>query len=138
MKNIIKNILLILIFCLATGSVCLAESFDVNLGQDYLMTTEKTIQTTKVDNPDILTLSPFFTIFNEKNVLLLHPQKIGKTNITIFVDSKSVTFEAIVKQQGAASNFHSGDFDVILLDEPPLLQKIKFDVPPVMIEKEDL
>lgn len=116
----IKKIVLTILLCFGACACFAAEDFQVQLGQDYLIETDKNVSYSLVADPSILTLSPFFTIFNEKNVLLLHPQKVGKTNFTVFLDGPDLTFNVVVKSTPV--NFKTiskSDYEIMLLDAPP-------------------
>jgi len=135
-KTVIKNIFLICVLVLSTN-ICLAdENIEIQLGNDYLITTEESIKSNFVANPDIITLNPFFTIFNEKNVLLLHPQKIGKSTFSIFLKNSDVVFNVVVKPAKTkpdTKSIYLDDFEIIPLDAPPNLQKL--NAPPPLIKK---
>lgn len=144
MNSLIRNIFLIsLIFLsiiLSSANFCLAnEDLEVKLGNDYLIATDKTIKTTIVTDEKIITLEPFFTIFNEKNVILLHPQKVGKTTFTIFLDTSDVTFNITVRPSTSTLNtrtIHKNIFEIMLLDSPPDLEgEPDLDAPPQEIKE---
>lgn len=137
MKSLKKILLTLIIFLSAT--CCFgAEVLTVNLGQDYLITTEQKVDVFEVSNPEILSLSPFFTIFNEKNVLLLHPIKLGKTKFSIVLDTGSTTFEinVVPKSDKTPTHLKLGAFDVMLLDSPPVLEEFEIDIPPQSKEEQ--
>jgi len=122
------KLILILAIILSAASCIASETVNLNFGSDYLVTTEKTINTSNVNNHEILTLSPFFTIFNEKNVFLLHPLKVGKTNITFFIGNTAVSFDIVIKQKGlnkSADNIKKGNFEFLLLDSPPVIDDVE-------------
>lgn len=126
MKSVFKKILLILMFFLSTNLCIAAEEIQIELGNDYLITSDKNVKTTLIANPKIITLSPFFTIFNEKNVLLLHPERVGKTSFTIFLDKSKVIFNLTVKPKSQKPNSNTitkGCFEIMLLDAPPEIKK---------------
>ena len=128
-----KRLFLILLFLLNTGVCFATESLTINLGDDYLIATDKPIKANFVSNPEIITLSPFFTIFNEKNILLLHTQKAGKSNMMIVLPESSTSFEVTVKPPSKKHSFVTmtkGDLEFILLDSPPNLEEIEIDAPP--------
>lgn len=94
---------------------------------------EKLVKNTLVSEPQILTLSPFFTIFNEKNVILLHPLKIGSSDITIFSEKEYYNFKVQVKPKGSGISsqiIKNKDFEVVPLDSLPLNDKFDIDTPP--------
>ena len=130
--------ILILIFLL-NSNVCFGnEALTINLGDDYLIMTKTSINANAVSNPEIITLTPFFTIFNEKNVFLLHPQKEGKSNLVFFFNNESKTFEITVNTKKSKPTFITnayGDFEFILLDAPPNLEEIEIDAPPIKNQK---
>lgn len=108
-------------FCLAAGTI------QVQLGSDYLITTGKSVKTSLVTNPELVSLTPFFTIFNEKNVLLLHPKKAGQTYITIFLKDGDASFNVIVKSDKNSHEFDNqqiGDFEIMLFDAPPSMKAV--------------
>lgn len=126
----IKKIIIICLLFLSSNVCFAAEALELQMGNDYLITSDKNMSTTLVANPDILTLSPFFTIFNEKNVLLLHPQKIGKTSFTIFIGKNDTSFNVkIIPQKSTPDNrtIEMGDFEIMLLDTPPAFNQFKLD-----------
>lgn len=127
---------------LSSANFCLAdETLEIQLGNDYLITSDKTIKTTFVSDERILTLEPFFTIFNEKNVWLIHPQKVGKTNLTLFLDKSDVTFNVTVRPHSQTINnkiIHKNIFEIMPLDIPPSVEdELKLDEPPKAIKKID-
>lgn len=100
-----------------------AENLSLKLGNDYLITCDDSMDMVSMDNPSVLTISPFFTIYNEKNVLLLHPKKAGKVVVRITLSNKSETiFGITVEPAGSVENMTTvkkGVFEIILLDLPP-------------------
>jgi len=129
----VRRLFLILIILLNSNLCFGAESLTINLGDDYLIATEKPIKANFVSNPETITVSPFFTIFNEKNILLLHPTKEGKSKLMVVLDDGGTTFEVTVKPKGKRPTFVTvtkGDFELILLDAPPSLEEIEIDAPP--------
>lgn len=129
-----KKIFLIYLLML-NSTLCHANDvINVKLGNDYLIMTEKVVQTAGVSNPDIATLSPFFTLFNEKNSLLFHPQKVGKTDVTIFFNDYTAKFGVNVSDKKSAIDekpIKMGDLEIMLLDAPPPVQDFDIDAPPV-------
>ena len=141
MKINIKKLCLILVFILSPAFCFGADTLNLNLERDYLVTTEKAIKSNNVENPQILSASPFFTIFNEKNMLMVHPKKVGKTNFTIFLDNTEVVFSISVKPKNTQLTFCScqkNGVEFTLLDLPPdklpIFENFEIDAPPTKIE----
>ena len=134
-----KKIILLLILILNSSFCLAAEKLDIQLGQDYLITFNKSVKNLYVSHPDVLLVSPFFTILNEKNVFLIHPKAQGKTNIMTVWGEMAKTYEATVK---AKSNqkpqiIEKELFDILPLDAPPKnkkfekkLENLEIDPPP--------
>jgi hypothetical protein len=121
-KGFHRFLISIILSVIASTAGFAAQEFSVQLGNDYLLETDYNIKTNLVSDPSIITLSPFFTIFNDKNVLLLHPNKVGKTNFTIYLDKDSVSFTVNVKPskgQVDTKPIELDNFEVNLLDTPP-------------------
>lgn len=116
-----KKFLTLLLFLLS-GFFFAAKAFEIQMNTDYLITTEDSAKKITVANPEILTITPFCTIYNEKDVMMLHPEKIGKTSFTIFLEGKSKTFSVIVTPEKKGAGFkpiQENGFEIILLDNPP-------------------
>jgi hypothetical protein len=137
MKTSIKKICLFLAIILSPAFCFGAETLNINLGQDYLITTDNTINANAVENPKILDIKPFFTIFNEKNMLLVHPKKVGKTKLTFFLNTGAVVFDINVKLKNALPTFcylKKNGIEFTLLDQPPLFKNFEIDAPPTDTE----
>jgi len=136
----IKKICLILALILSPAICFGAEALNINLGNAYLITTEYPTNASVVANPAILTINPFFTIFNEKNILLIHPEKVGKTLLTLFQTDKNIILDISVTAKESSKCFKplkKDGFEVTLLDEPPVIENYEnyeFDAPPVEME----
>ena len=104
--------------------------------------TDDTVMLAKSENPLVVSISPFFTIFNEKNVLLLQPLMKGKTNFLVITQKGTTTFSAAVSAGKKVDSFYfkQGEFEVVLMDEPPKVQnfveEFELDAPPEAKEGE--
>lgn len=138
MKLIVKKIFLIIALLFSSNLCFAAETLSLNLGCDYIITTDAPVKADTVGNSEILSVNPFFTIFNEKNILLVHPKKLGKTLVTLLGDKNDIVLEATVKPENAACAFKpikKDGFEVSLLDEPPLFEDFEIDAPPIDMEE---
>lgn len=134
---IYSKFILICVLLLNSTFCCASETINVKLGNDYLILTEKVVQTFNVSDTDIATLSPFFTLFNEKNSLLLHPQKTGKTDFSIFLRDSIANFKLVVSDKKSNIDdkpIQIGDFEIMLLDTPPDIKDFDIDTPPASKE----
>ena len=71
----------------------------MNLGSDYIITTDDPMNANSVGSPNVLSIKPFFTIYNEKNMLFAHPAKVGKTRLTLFLKTGDAVFDICVQQK---------------------------------------
>lgn len=133
MKLLNKFIAFICVILLGTCSCLAKEELEIQLGNDYLITTDKAVISVFSADPSIINLSPFFTIFNEKNVYLLHPQKIGQTEITVFCKDGDYIFDLTIKPEKPAikiKTLQTEGFEIMLLDTPPDFGKFKVNPAP--------
>ncbi|HNW26161.1 MAG TPA: pilus assembly protein N-terminal domain-containing protein [Candidatus Gastranaerophilaceae bacterium] len=136
----VKKIILLTIFLLF-GTNCFAlESFEIHLGKSYILSTQSIVETIAVSDSEIVNVSPFFTIFNEKNVILVQPLKMGKSNLTIFTGKGDVKFEITVKpsvKYEELPRLQNEIFELLLLDTPPVIDEIKLDEHPIKFERSE-
>lgn len=119
---------LAVLLLLLIGTSCFAsQSLELQLERDYLLTSDINIKSVQTDDEDIVTISPFFTISNEKKVWLLHPRGIGKTKFSIVsADNSNNVFDLSVTPFNKKNTFRTyqrGEFEIMLLDKPPILKK---------------
>lgn len=122
MKTIIKKFFFIGILLLSSTICFAAENLEIPVGNDYLITSDAKIIKSTVEDSKILTLSSFFTIYDEKNVLLLHPLKAGKTRFTIALKDKTINFNVTVRANKKATDgetIKKNNFEIMQLDSPP-------------------
>lgn len=135
-----KNLISIAILSLTlSANSCLAgETLNIRLGSDYILTAKNQIKSNYVEDPKMLSIKSFFTIFNEKNILLIHPEKVGKTKLTIFYENCSSTLNITVKEKNADSEFipyQKNGEEMQLLDTPPSPQTFEIDTPPAVLKE---
>lgn len=132
--NILKIILILIIIFIP--EYCFAiENIDLSINKNYILSTDKNVKTIALSNPEIISVCPFFTIFNEKNVLLIHPQKIGKSTLALFQEKQEVIFLINVIQKDIATPvIKTEGFDLTILDEPPKIKEMEINsLPPIDI-----
>jgi len=134
-----KKGLILLLFCLNSNFCIAAERIDIQCGSDYLITTDKSVKNIFVSEPDVLKISPFFTILNEKNLFLMHPTKQGRSNIMILFDKETATFEIKVepKSKQIPQVIKKGYFEILPLDAPPKPEEFELDAPPLKIKTDE-
>lgn len=109
-----------------------ADFVELKIDEDYLITTDKVIKKIEIKNPAMLEIRPFFTIFNEKNLLLLNPKKIGKTFFSFESEGEVFGFEIQInpnkKEFNDFETVTKSGFNFLLLDKPP--ENLELDEPP--------
>lgn len=107
---------------------------DLEIDEDYLIITDKVIKKIEIADLSIIEIKPFFTILNEKNLMLLNPKKVGKTSFSFLSDDEKFDFEIVIKPNKKEFNDFKlttkSGFDFLLLDKPP--ENLELDQPPMV------
>lgn len=99
--------------------------------EDYIIVSDKPVELVSSDDREILDVSPFFTIDNNKNSIFVKAKKEGKCRIFITTEDGINTIEAeIVPEKTFLSD--SEGFTYFSLDKP---EKV-FGTPPEIREAE--
>lgn len=118
MKKIIYTLLIFLL-----GLNCYAF-------EDYLIINNGKLTDIKIEDNSIIDVFPMITISNDKNILIVHPLKIGKTNFCALKNNKDVIlFNVEVKEDETIINNVKG-FDILSIDKPTNYKEIQIDLPP--------
>ncbi len=129
----IKYLLLIFIFLLNSNISFAIDKLTLEIDEDYLIVSDKTVKKTNIADESIFVVKPFFTILNEKKMLLLTPKKIGKSLIVFLTENERFEFEVTVKENRNQSIEYQvkkiKDFEFVKLDKPPV--SFEIDEPPV-------
>ena len=121
-NNLIKKILILLIISLTIQT---AQAFE-----DYIITTEGKLTDISIEHNDIIDVYPLITIMNDKNTLIVHPLKIGKTRFCVLKNNKDkVMFNVNVNEEKTTVDEVEG-FDILGIDIPPGLYEYELDTPP--------
>jgi len=146
MKVMIKKFFLISILLISANFCLAAENVEVFMCNDYLVTSDEKVKAILVANPAIVSLNPFFTIFNEKNVVFLHPQRVGKSAVTFCLEGSEVVLNVIVKANKNKKDIEAlnvGGFEIMPLDAPPTMHQLPtledvedLDAPPAILYRE--
>ena len=118
----IKNLILLffLIFALSP-----AFAFE-----DCVITTNGRLSDISIEHNDIIDVYPLVTIMNEKNTLIIHPLKVGKTRFCVLKNNKDkVMFNVNVTEEKTTIDEVDG-FDILEIDAPPGIYDYELDIPP--------
>ena len=118
MKKIIYTLLIFLL-----GLNCYAF-------EDYLIINNGKLTDIKIEDNSIIDVFPMITISNDKNILIVRPLKVGKTNFCALKNNKDVIlFNVEVKEDETIINNVKG-FDILSIDKPTNYKEIQIDLPP--------
>lgn len=71
-----------------------AQAYD-----DYIMTSDKPVKSVKSSDESVVKIRPVFTIDNNKQTIIITPQKKGKAEITVNLVDKDVTVIVEITQE---------------------------------------
>lgn len=118
----IKKIVLISFLIL---SIIPAQAFE-----DCVITTNGKLSDISIEHNDILDVYPLITIMNEKNTLIFHPLKAGKTRVCVLKNNKEkVMFNVNITEEKTIIDEVEG-FDILQIDTPPDIYEYELDIPP--------
>ena len=86
--------------------------------QDCVVMNNGKITDINIEDNTIIDVYPLITVMNEKNTLIVHPLKTGKTRFCALKNNKNlVLFEVEVTDFGTKI-IHPEDFEVLSIDTP--------------------
>lgn len=105
--------------------------------EDIVISTNGKMTDIKIQNNDIIDVFPLITIMNDKNTIIVHPLKVGKTKFSIVKDNKEkFIFNVNVGEESTRIDSVNG-FDILSIDCPPKEEPDEYfdlDAPPVLID----
>lgn len=105
---------------------------DVFAFEDYVVATEGKLNEIRIQYNDVIDVFPLITIMNEKNILIVHPLKIGTTKFSVVKNNKNkFIFDVNVLPDKTIIEPVEG-FDIFSIDCPPetFFYKFELDFPP--------
>ena len=96
--------------------------------QDYMIISKQPVKAVSVNNPEILDITPLYTIDNQKKVLILNPKQTGKTKIKVTRYGSERYIKVDVSDKKTDIKHRIGDFHCFIIDTPP--EKIEILPPP--------
>ena len=118
-----KKIILILSIIFLSISQVLAN-------QDYLIISNGKLTDISIEDNTVVDVYPLITIMNEKNTLIVHPLKTGKTRFCILKNKKEkVMFNVEITEDETRIDEVEG-FDILEIDAPEGVYDFTIDPPP--------
>lgn len=98
--------------------------------EDCVITTNGRLSDISIEHNDIIDVYPLITIMNEKNTLIIHPLKAGKTRFCVLKNNKDkVMFNVNVTEEKTTVDEVDG-FEILEIDTPPGIYEYELDTPP--------
>lgn len=99
--------------------------------EDCIITNNGKITDINIEDNSVIDVYPLVTIMNEKNTLIVHPLKAGKTRFCALKNEKQlVLFEVYATEFDTKVNAPKG-FEVLTLDPPTDEFEFELDTPPM-------
>ena len=98
--------------------------------QDYLIINNGRLTDISIEDNTVVDVYPLITIMNEKNTLIVHPLKNGKTRFWILKNKKEkVIFNIEITENETKIDEIEG-FDILEIDAPEGIYDFTIDSPP--------
>ena len=98
--------------------------------EDCIISTDGKLTDISIGHNDIIDVYPLITIMNEKNTLIFHPLKAGKTRVCVLKNNKEkVMFNVNITEEKTIIDEVEG-FDILQIDTPPDIYEYELDIPP--------
>ena len=104
--------------------------------EDCIITTNGRMTDIKIQDNKIIDVFPLITVMNDKNTLIVHPLREGKSKFSILKNgNEKVIFDVEVKSEKTLINNVSG-FDILTVDCPPNMynEEFELDEPPASFD----
>lgn len=97
--------------------------------EDYIIMSDFKIEKAYSNNNNIVEITPFYTIDNKKNTLILHSKNSGKTTVVFETEKSKILMDVIVDEDKTTLSEIDGmqAFVLDVIDEPlkPVLREGK-------------
>lgn len=98
--------------------------------QDCIVTNNGKLTDISIEDNTVIDVFPLVTVMNEKNTLIVHPRKVGKTRFCVLKNNKTISmFTVQVDEFDTFVNAPEG-FEVLTLDPPTDEFEFTLDEPP--------
>ena len=101
--------------------------------EDCIITNNGKLTDISIEDNTIIDVYPLVTVMNDKNTLIVHPLKSGKTRFCVLKNNKNISmFTVEVNEFNTTINAPEG-FEVFTLDKPTDDFEFELDEPPAGI-----
>ena len=108
-------------------------TLSVQAFQDCIVINDGKITDINIEDNTIIDVYPLITVMNEKNTLIVHPLKAGKTRFCVLKNNKNLVLFEVEITDFATKIISPEDFEVLSIDTPDneFEFDFKLDEPPV-------
>lgn len=135
-KNFITDLITPSLSHFVTLIICLFALVPMTYAfEDVIITNNSKLSDIKIEDHDIIDVFPLITIMNDKNTLIVHPLKEGKSEFAVLKDGKKLV-KFSVKVEADETKIEPVDgFEILTIDYPPNIFEYELDEPPVKFTK---
>ncbi|MCQ2743420.1 MAG: hypothetical protein MJ230_01310 [bacterium] len=102
--------------------------------EDCVIISDGKLTDINIEDNTIIDVYPIVTVMNDKNTLIVHPLKQGKTRFCLLKNNKNLSlFDVSVDELTTKINAPA-DFEVLSLDKPTDDIEFTLDEPPIIKE----
>lgn len=104
--------------------------------EDCIITTNAKLTDIKIQNNNIIDVFPLITLMNDKNTLIVHPLRTGKTKFSVMKNQKDKFVFNVEVTKSTTKISDAEGFDILTIDCPVINKDniIEIDEPPMLSE----
>ena len=99
--------------------------------EDYIITNNSKLTDIRIENHDVIDVFPLTTVMNEKNTLIVHPLKTGRSNFSVLKNNKNIILFSVKVDNEKTTILPVDGFEIFKLDTPPDFYEYELDLPPI-------
>ena len=99
--------------------------------EDCIITNDSKLTDIRIENHDVIDVFPLITVSNEKNTLIVHPLKTGRSNFSVLKNDKNIVLFSVKVDSEKTTILPVDGFEILGLDTPPDFFEYELDFPPI-------
>ena len=100
--------------------------------QDYIIISDGALTDINIEDKSIIDVFPLITVMNEKNILIVHPLKPGKTRFCALKNNKSLALFKVGVNEFETRIIPPKGYEVLSIDSPTNEFEFEIDEPPLI------
>ena len=101
--------------------------------QDCVIINESKLTDINIEDNSVIDVFPLITVMNDKNTLIVHPLKTGKTRFCVLRNNKNLSLFNVEVMENTTKISAPKGFDVFSIDSPVNEFEFELDEPPVNV-----